>query len=71
MLLTENGQEIVHISQIYFSTQELLLTPKQTLEKNYLHYRYLIDEHDRSLKMNMKQSIKHNFVEKIVFREID
>lgn len=43
VLLTENGQEVVHISQIYFSTQELLLTPTETLEKNYLHYRYLID----------------------------
>jgi hypothetical protein len=71
ILLTERGYEVTHISQIYFSTMELLLTPKHTAEKNYLHYRYLIEERDRSLKMTMRQSIKQNFVEKIVYKQID
>ncbi len=31
----------------------------------------MLYEHDKSLKMTIKESIKHNFVEKIVNNQID
>lgn len=42
VLLTTKGQEITHISQIYFSTQELLISPLQMANRNYLNYSTLI-----------------------------
>lgn len=71
VLLTEQGKEIHHISEIYFSTQELLLVSKEFQARHYLRYREMIEERDRSLKMTLPQSIKHNFVEKIVNQQID
>jgi hypothetical protein len=46
------------------------MAPKETANMDYEKYRYLLEQRDKSLKMTMRQSIKHHFVERIVASRI-
>lgn len=61
VLLTTEGHEITHISQIYFSTQELLISPLQMANRNYYTYTTLIRERDRAQQVTLRENIIQHF----------
>lgn len=39
--------------------------------KSYESYKCILEEHEKSMRMSFKESIKHNFVEKVVSNKIE
>ena len=65
VLMTSQGHEITHISQIYFSTQELLISPLQMANRNYFAYSTLIRERDRAQQVTLRENIIQHFEETV------